>query len=108
MRAMRTVLCALLTVGLAAPAYAQDFNVLGAANMKRKTQDEVDAEKQRNEDYNAAMKKMPNQDVKSDPWGSMRGGDQKQSGQKQKQAAPKQKQPDQKQADQKQKPAAAQ
>jgi hypothetical protein len=70
--------------------------------MKKKTQEEADTEKQRNDDYNAAMKKMPDQNVKSDPWGSMRGGgaDQKQSGQKQKQAAPKQ-------AEQKQKPAGA-
>jgi len=113
MRAMRAMLCALLFLGLTGPAYAQDLNLgalMGSGPLKKaKTQDEVDADKQRNEDYSAAMKKMPDQNAKSDPWGSMRGGgaDQKQSGQK-KQAAPKPKQSDQKQAEQKQKPAGAQ
>lgn len=91
MRTMRTVVCALLIVGVGAPACAQDFNVLGAANMKRRTQEEVDAEKQRNDDYNAAMKKLPEQNVKSDPWGNMRGKSQpSQKNAAQKQASPKQ------------------
>jgi hypothetical protein len=93
MRTLRTLLYALLIVGVAAPAYAQDLNILGAANMKRRTQEEVDAEKQRNDDYKAAMKKLPEQNVKSDPWGSMRGTGGGQPGQKnaaQRRASPKQ------------------
>jgi hypothetical protein len=88
------MLSALLIVGVAAPAYAQALDVgrlMGAGSLKKKTQDEVDAEKQRNDDYSAAIKKLPDQNVKSDPWGTMRGsgGDQKQSAPKQKQAKPK-------------------
>ncbi|HUI98170.1 MAG TPA: hypothetical protein VLX44_20640 [Xanthobacteraceae bacterium] len=101
---MRAMLYPLLIVALAAPAAAQEFNVLGAANMKHKTQEDADAEKQRNDDYKASLQKMPDQNVKSDPWGNMRGGG-AQTGQK-KQAAPKQ--ATQKQADQKQKQTGAQ
>ena len=109
MRAVRAMLYPLLIVALAAPVAAQDFNVLGAANLKRKTQEEVDAEKQRNEDYNATMHKLPDQNTKSDPWGNMRGGSTGQTGQKnagQKQGAPKQ--ASQKQAGQKQNSTGAQ
>lgn len=93
MRTMRPLLCALLIAGVTAPIHAQDLNILGAANLKRKTQEEVDAEKQRNDDYNATLKKLPDQNVKSDPWGAMRGAGGGQAGQKnaaQKQKPPKQ------------------
>ena len=106
---MRAMLYALLIVALAAPVCAQDLNILGAANLKRKTQEEVDADKQRNDDYKATMQKLPDQNVKSDPWGNMRGGSAGQTGQKnagQKQGAPKQ--TTQKQAGQKQNPTGAQ
>lgn len=69
---MRTILAATLIVCLAAPVCAQDFNVLGAASLKRKTQDEVDQENLRNRDYEQKLKAMPDQNVKSDPWGNMR------------------------------------
>jgi hypothetical protein len=73
------------TLALAAPALSQDLNlgaIMGAGSVKMKTQDEVDAEKQRNSDYQDAMKKLPDQNTnaKRDPWGSMRSspqGDQK-------------------------------
>ena len=76
---MRTLLCATIvtsTLALSAPAFSQALDlgrVMGAGSMKMKTQDEVDAEKQRNSDYNDAMKKVPDQaGAKRDPWGTMR------------------------------------
>ena len=88
---MRTLLYATLIVGLAAPAWAQDLNLLGAASMHQKTQDEVDQETQRNRDYQEKLKQLPDQNVKRDPWGSMRGADPADQKQKQKQANPKKK-----------------
>jgi len=88
---MRTILAATLIVCLAAPVCAQDFNILGAASMKRKTQDEVDQESQRNKDYEQKLKGMPDQNVRSDPWGNMRNTGASQTEQK-----PKLKQADQK------------
>ena len=77
---MRTLLCATImttTLALAAPAFPQELNIgglMGAAGSKMKTQDDVDAEKQRNSEYNDAMKKLPDQGpaAKRDPWGTMR------------------------------------
>lgn len=72
---MRTILCALCAtamLGLAAPAQAQNVNLMGAG-VKLKTQDAVDAEAARNRDYKDAMKKLPDQNAKRDPWGNMRG-----------------------------------
>ena len=85
---MRTLLCATIvttTLALSAPAFPQELNLgglMGAAGSKMKTQDDVDAEKQRNSEYNDAMKKLPDQGTttKRDPWGTMRSspqGDQK-------------------------------
>lgn len=71
---MRTILCALCAtaiLGWAGPSHAQNLNLLGGAT-KPVTQDEVDAEAARNRDYQATMKKLPDQNVKRDPWGSMR------------------------------------
>ncbi len=72
---MRTILCALCAtaiLGWAAPSHAQNINLMGAGSMHPKTQDEVDAETARNRDYKDAMKKLPDQNVKRDPWGNMR------------------------------------
>ena len=72
---MRTILCALCAaaiVGLAAPVHAQNINLLGSGSMKPKTQDDVDAEAARNRDYQNTMKKLPDQNAKRDPWGTMR------------------------------------
>ena len=79
---MRTLLCATIvttTLALMVPAFPQALDVskmMGAGSMKMKTQDEVDAEKQRNSEYNDAMKKLPDQGTttKRDPWGTMRSG----------------------------------
>jgi hypothetical protein len=74
---------ATIVLGLAAPVVAQvDGNLLNRAR-KVTTQDEVDAQKKRNEDYDDAMKKLPDQNnVKRDPWGTMRGTGTSQTDQK--------------------------
>jgi hypothetical protein len=74
---MRTILCALCAaaiLGLAAPAQAQGINLLGGGSIKPKTQDDVDAEAARNRDYQNTIKKLPDQNVKRDPWGNLRNG----------------------------------
>jgi hypothetical protein len=73
---MRTILCALCAVAIfGSTAWAQEkpsVNLLGGGSIKPKTQDEVDAEAARNRDYQSTMKKLPDQNVKRDPWGNMR------------------------------------
>jgi hypothetical protein len=74
---MRTILCALCAtaiIGLAAPAFAQNVNLLGGEGFKLKTQEDVDAETARNRDYQNTIKKLPDQNAKRDPWGNMRSG----------------------------------
>ena len=88
---MRTILAATLIICLAAPVCAQDFNILGAASLKHRTQDEVDQENQRNKAYEDKLKTLPSQNVKSDPWGNIRNTGASQTDQK-----PKLKQADQK------------
>ena len=85
---MRTVLCALFAAAMlawAAPSHAQNINLLGGRT-KPVTQDEVDAEQNRNRDYQNTMKKMPDQNVKRDPWGNMRSGGAADADQKKKRA----------------------
>lgn len=86
---MRTILCALCAtaiLGLAAPSYAQNINLLGGGRIRPVTQDEVDAEAARNRDYQNTIKKMPDQNVKRDPWGNMRSGGTADADQKKKRA----------------------
>jgi hypothetical protein len=74
---MRTILCALCAtaiIGLAAPSSAQNINLLGSGGVKPMTQDEADADTARNRDYQNTMKKLPDQNVKRDPWGNLRSG----------------------------------
>jgi hypothetical protein len=71
---MKTMLCAALLVVLAAPGYAQSFNMISPQS-KMITQEEVDAEAARNKAYQSAIKKMPEQSTKkNDPWGNVRAG----------------------------------
>jgi hypothetical protein len=84
---MRTILCALCAtavIGWAAPSHAQNINLMGAGSLKPKTQDDVDAETARNRDYQNTMKKLPDQNVKRDPWGNMRNNGTADADQKQK------------------------
>jgi hypothetical protein len=86
MRTILSALCAAAIIGLAAPAHAQNINLLGANSLKLKTQDEVDADTARNRDYQNTMKKLPDQNVKRDPWGSMRSNSSADAEQKKKRA----------------------
>jgi hypothetical protein len=74
--AMRTILCALCAAaifGFAARAEGPNINLLGAGgSLHPKTQEEADAEAARNRDYQNTIKKLPDQNVKRDPWGNMR------------------------------------
>jgi hypothetical protein len=72
MRTILCVLCATAIFGLAAPAHAQNINLLGSGSLKPKTQDDVDAEATRNREYQNTIKKLPDQNVKRDPWGNLR------------------------------------
>lgn len=68
---MRTILSALVIVGLSAPVCAQGLSI-PTGSMKIKTQDQVDQDAERNKAYEEKLKTMPDQNVKSDPWGNMR------------------------------------
>jgi hypothetical protein len=85
---MRLILCATMTVLLTAPAYAQTMNMLsGPKTMK--TDVEVKQEEERTRAYQDAMKKLPDQNVKRDPWGAVRGADAPQANQKKAKSDPK-------------------
>ena len=87
---MRTILCALcatVILGFAGPSHAQSVNLLSGGSIRPTTQDEVDAEAARNRDYQNTIKKMPDQNVKRDPWGNVRGSGTGESDQKKKQRA---------------------
>ncbi len=88
---MRSLLYASLIVCLAAPACAQSLNILGADSLRQKTQEQADQETQRNKDYQEKLKELPDQNVKKDPWGNIRGSGSAQSdpSHKQKQASEK-------------------
>ena len=84
---MRTLLYATVAttlVALTVPAAPQalDLNNMLQSPGKIKTQDQVDEENQRNSDYQNSMKKLPDQNAKRDPWGTMRAGGTAQTGQK--------------------------
>ena len=71
---MRAILCALCAGAIfwsAAPAGAQNINLMGAPG-KLKTQDEVDYEKATTKAYQEQLKKLPDQNAKRDPWGNIR------------------------------------
>jgi hypothetical protein len=85
---MRTILYATLIVGLTAPAFAQEMNIMGLGG-KMKTQDQADREAQGNAEYQKTMKALPDQGVKKDPWGNVRATGGSQTDQKQKKAGAK-------------------
>jgi hypothetical protein len=85
---MRTILYATLIVGLTAPAFAQEMNLLGGSG-KLRTQDEVDQELKTNNEYQKTLKTLPDQNVKKDPWGNVRATGTSQADQKQKKAGAK-------------------
>ena len=72
---MRTCVKAMMVVLLATPAYSQGLNMNMLGNPgKIKTQEEVQKEAERDNAYQSAIKKLPDQNAKKDPWGNIRGG----------------------------------
>jgi hypothetical protein len=76
---VRNVLMALLLVAMATPVAAQmpsdqgkpNLNLMGDA-YHRKTQEEVQEERDREKAYKSGMSKIPDQKAKVDPWGAVR------------------------------------
>jgi hypothetical protein len=83
---MRSLVATMVIVALASPAYAQ-LSPGGApgstssdgrpgitlgGGIKSKTEDELSADKARDDAYKAGVAKIPAQKAKSDPWGSVR------------------------------------
>jgi len=72
---MRIFLTAMAIVLLATPAYSQGLNMNLMSNPgKIKTQEQAQQETERDNAYQSAIKKLPNQNTKADPWGNIRGG----------------------------------
>ncbi len=70
---VRALLAAVMIVLLAGSAFAQSMNLL--RDNRRRTADEIEKEQQIEKDYNAEMKKIPDQKPSSDPWGNVRSSD---------------------------------
>ncbi len=83
---MRSLVATMVIVALGSPAYAQ-ISPGGApgsssdgarpsltlgGGIKSKTEDELKEEKERDSAYKAGAAKIPEQKVKSDPWGNLR------------------------------------
>ena len=73
---MKIFLTATAIVVLATPAYSQAMNMNLMSNPgKIKTQEQAQQEAERDNAYQSAIKKLPNQNPKAaDPWGNIRGG----------------------------------
>ncbi|MBV9970815.1 MAG: hypothetical protein JO228_12590 [Xanthobacteraceae bacterium] len=93
---MRSLVAIMAIVVLASPAYAQ-LSPGGApgsssgggrpsltlgGETKSKTEDELKADKARDDAYKAGISKIPDQKAKSDPWGNVRSGAPKPTAQK--------------------------
>jgi hypothetical protein len=65
------VIVVLLT-GVAAAQLPMPGISLGGDNKRKLTPEELEAQKQRDKDYKAAMDKIPEKKVVKDPWGDIR------------------------------------
>ena len=64
------ILSGAIFLAFTAPAFAQ-VNI-AMPTEKYKTQDDVDRDKKRDQDYKASLQKMPDQKASDDPWGNVR------------------------------------
>jgi hypothetical protein len=64
------ILSAAIFLAFTAPAFAQ-VNI-AMPTEKIKTQDEVDRDAKRDQEYKASMQKVPDQKANNDPWGNIR------------------------------------
>jgi hypothetical protein len=70
---LRTLIKAAAILALVtAPAWAQVALSPFNAQQKKMTPEELEAQKQREKDYKAAMDKIPDKKVANDPWGDIR------------------------------------
>jgi hypothetical protein len=70
MRVLYAVAAIALLMSPAAYAQMPALNLM--PEMKSKTPEEIDAEKQRDKAYQDSLKKIPDAKTSSDPWGSVR------------------------------------
>jgi hypothetical protein len=68
------ILCAVAAIALltAPAAYAQMPQMNLMPEVKSKTPEQIEAEKQRDAAYQESLKKIPDAKASSDPWGSVR------------------------------------
>ncbi|HLH92413.1 MAG TPA: hypothetical protein VKX28_28625 [Xanthobacteraceae bacterium] len=59
-----------MLLAFTAPAFAQVNLALPTEKMK--TQDQVDRDNRRDQDYKATLQKLPDQKASDDPWGNVR------------------------------------
>jgi hypothetical protein len=73
---MRTFAIAAIIAVLAVPAHAQMGHGKGGGQLGQKSNEQIVAEQQKKQKeenaYKDALKKIPDQPVKQDPWGNMR------------------------------------
>jgi hypothetical protein len=62
----------LLLTGAAAAQLPMPGISLGGDNKRKLTPEELEAQKQRDKDYKAAMDKIPDKKIANDPWGDIR------------------------------------
>ncbi len=72
---MKVLRAAALVALLTGPAYAQmpDINLI--PEMKSKTPEEIERDKQLDKAYKDSLRKIPDAKAASDPWGGMRNSD---------------------------------
>jgi len=61
-----------LLAGVAAAQLPMPGISLGGDNKRKLTPEELEAQKQRDKDYKAAMDKIPDKKTANDPWGDIR------------------------------------
>jgi hypothetical protein len=72
---MKVFCIAAAIVLLAGPAYAQSPKMNLIPEMDSKTQEQKDAEAERDKAYKESLRKIPDAKVSADPWGAVRSPD---------------------------------
>lgn len=75
MKKLSVAMMVALVAGWAAPVSAQMPNINLLADGPSKTQEEKDADDARDKAYKETLKKIPNAQTSSDPWGGVRATD---------------------------------
>jgi hypothetical protein len=80
---MRSLVAMMMVAAMVMPAAAQLTPNLTGDAVHRKSDAEVREEQEREKEYKAGIRKIPDQKTKVDPWGTVRGSETTQSNQKQ-------------------------